>query len=180
MTTSDVVAVFFERSGLGAAPDLSEVVDALCAVPYGRPSVRDVAHLVDEWRGTCSTKHDLLVRVIAERFHGLDPQVIHRVYRVTRSTAPAETVSVVPEDGLVDVHRFVTVQLGARRIVLDVTFPRQKWDGVSSMRPACGPGADRPAVGDIDRHKRDLEERFCDPQVREPFIAALAGRSAER
>jgi hypothetical protein len=42
------------------------------------------------------------------------------------------------------------------------------------MRPACGGGRDFPAGEDPDAEKAALEASYCDPRVREPFIASLA------
>jgi hypothetical protein len=39
---------------------------------------------------------------------------------------------------------------------------------------ACGEGRDFPAGDDPGAEKAALEASYCDPQVREPFIAALA------
>ena len=39
---------------------------------------------------------------------------------------------------------------------------------------ACGDGRDFPAGDDPDADKAALEASYCDPLVREPFIAALA------
>ena len=50
----------------------------------------------------------------------------------------------------------------------------QAWDGHRSMRLACGEGRDFPAGDDPDAEKAALEASYCDPRVREPFIAALA------
>jgi hypothetical protein len=44
------------------------------------------------------------------------------------------------------------------------------------MELQCGPGMNHPPTDDADAAKRALEERHCDPDVREPFIAALAQR----
>jgi hypothetical protein len=46
------------------------------------------------------------------------------------------------------------------------------------MPLACGSGQDFPAGKDPDADKAALEAQYCDPQVREPFIAALAGAAA--
>ncbi len=85
---------------------------------------------------------------------------------------------IVPEDGLVDVHRFLTIVVEGRRINVDATFPGLVWDGRSSLPLACGEGHDYLAGEDPEAEKRALETRHCDPVVREPFIAALA--SVER
>ena len=167
------------------APDASllELVEAIRALPYGRPRERTVEGLLRERRGTCSTKHLFLARVLAERFPETRPQIVHRVYRVERDRIRARhgerVAAVVPEDGLVDVHRYLVIQVEGRRLTLDVTFPGcERWDGRSSLPVACGPGNDVPAGDDPDAGKRALEARYCDPVIREPFIAALAAASA--
>jgi hypothetical protein len=84
----------------------------------------------------------------------------------------------VPEDGLIDVHRYLLIQVGGRQITLDATFPGgEPWDGRSSLPLACGPGEDVPAGDNPDGDKRALEARYCNPAVREPFIAALSAAS---
>ncbi len=90
----------------------------------------------------------------------------------------AAAAALVPPEGLVDVHRYVTIVLDGQRIRLDVTFPGEPWDGQSSMRLACGAGEDHPSGIDPDAEKLQLQERYCDPLVREPFIAALAPSAA--
>jgi hypothetical protein len=88
---------------------------------------------------------------------------------------------VVPEDGLVDVHRYLLIQVEGRQITLDATFPGGgRWDGRTSLPLACGPGDDIPAGDDPDTDKRALEARYCDTVVREALIAALSAASAAR
>ena len=160
---------------------MTEVVDAVRSMPYGRPAERSARGALVEWRGTCSTKHALLAAVLTERWPHLKPQLIHRVHWCTpeeaaRSLGP-EVAATVPGAGLWDVHRYLTVELDGDRIVIDVTFPAGPgWDGAGSMPLACGPGTDHVAGPDPDADKRALEEAHCDPSVREPFIAALASR----
>jgi hypothetical protein len=136
--------------------------------------------MLREGRGTCSTKHLFLARVIAERFPKTEPLIVHRVYALDRARARelfgATVAETVPEGGLIDVHRYITIASGGRRIEIDATFPGPTWDGRSPLPLACGPGRDYPAGEKPDAEKRALEERHCDPAVREPFIAALASR----
>jgi orotate phosphoribosyltransferase len=164
----------------GASP--VELIEAVRALPYGRPSDRTVEGMLREGRGTCSTKHLFLAQVLAERFPETEPSIVHRVYVLDRARARdlfgRDLAEVIPDMGLVDVHRYLTVKLGDRRIVIDVTFPGAPWDGHSSLPLACGPGSDHPAGDDPDMEKRLLEAQHCDPAVREPFIAALADTSA--
>jgi hypothetical protein len=161
---------------------LAEVIEAVRALPYGRPSDRTVAGMLREGRGTCSTKHLFLARLLAERFPETEPLIVHRVYLLDRVRARElfgpDIAEVVPATGLVDVHRYLTITLDRERIIIDATFPGAPWDGRSSLRLACGPGSDHPTDGDPDAEKRELEGQHCDPTVRESFIIALAGTAA--
>ncbi len=157
---------------------LVDLVEAIRAIPYGRPSDRTVDGMLREQRGTCSTKHLFLARALAERFPDTEPVIVHRVYTLDRDRARemfgAAAAAAVPDDGLVDVHRYLEVTLGGQRVEIDVTFPGPAWDGLSSLPLACGAGTDYPAGDNPDTEKRALEERHCDPAIREPFIAALS------
>jgi hypothetical protein len=157
---------------------LVELVEAVRALPYERPSDRTVDAMLRERRGTCSTKHLFLARALSERFSETQPQIVHRVYRLDRKQAErlfgSRVAEVVPAVGLIDVHRYLTITLGGQRVTLDATFGGETWDGRSSTALACGPGEDFPAGEQPDAEKRALEAQHCDPSVREPFIAALA------
>ena len=172
--------------GVLLSPDstLVEVVETVRSLPFRRPSDRTVAGMLRERCGTCSTKHLFLWHTLAERFPETRPLIVHRVYTLDRARArelfAAVVADVVPEDGLVDVHRYLTITLGSQHITVDATFPGAPWDGRSSLPLACGPGADYPADGDPDAEKRALEARNCDAAIREPFIATLAAFAAGR
>ena len=162
------------------APDASllDFVEAVRAIPYGRPSDRTVDGMLREQRGTCSTKHLFLARVLAERFPDTEPVIVHRVYTLdgtrARELFGAAVAATIPDDGLVDVHRYLTITLGGKRVEIDATFPGPAWDGRSSLALACGAGTDFPAGDEPDAEKRALEEQHCDSAIREPFIAALS------
>ena len=160
---------------------LLDLVEAARALPYGRPSDRTVEGMLRESRGTCSTKHLYLAQVLAKHFPETTPLILHRVYTLDRAQARElfgnEVAEVVPEEGLVDVHRYLTITVDGERIAIDTTFGGLPWDGRSSLPLACGSGRDYPSDGNPDAEKRILEERYCDPDVREPFIAALAAGS---
>jgi hypothetical protein len=157
---------------------LIELVEAVRSLDYGRPSDRSVDGMLRERRGTCSTKHLFLARALTERFPETQPQIVHRVYRLDRDQARAlfgaKAAALVPDTGVVDVHRYLTATIDGRRIVIDATFPGCAWDGRSAMSLACGPGRDYPAGEDPDIEKRALEAEHCDPEVREPFISSLS------
>jgi len=174
-----LVSGFMERAGLTPADGVCAVVEALRRMPYGRPEPRTEAGLVAQWKGTCSTKHAVLVRCLAELEPGSNPRLVHRVYRVSPAAAeerfgPA-AARVVPPGGLVDVHTYVVATLAGRDVTLDVTFPGPPWDGASDMPVAAAAGRDVPAGPDPAATKAALVRAHCDPAAREPFIAALAG-----
>jgi hypothetical protein len=149
---------------LSAVDPLVELVESIRSLPYGRPSVRTVEGMLREGRGTRSTKHRFLFEQLRDRFPDTGPEIVHRVYTVQ-------------PQGIVDVHRYVLATVQGRRITLDVTFPSDEpWDGASPMPLACEPGEDHVAGPDPDAEKRALEDRFCDPAVREPYIASLAAK----
>jgi hypothetical protein len=134
--------------------------------------------MLREHRGTCSTKHLFLARALTERFPETKPRIVHRVHALDHTRARelfgATAAAAVPDDGLVDVHRYLTITLNGKRIEIDATFPGPAWDGRSSLPLACGAGTDVPAGDDPDAEKRALEQQHCDPAIRESFIAALA------
>jgi hypothetical protein len=164
--------------GSVGVPRLVDLVEGVRSLPYGRPSDRTVEGMLRERRGTCSTKHLYLARVLAEHFPETAPLIIHRVYTLDRTQARelfgSEVAKVVPEEGLVDVHRYITITVDGERIAIDTTFGGSPWDGRSSLPLACGSGRDYPSDGDPDAEKRMLEERYCDASVREPLVAALS------
>ncbi len=180
-------ARFAARACLPGDASLRQVVEAVQTIPYGRPGLRTAEGVISEWKGTCSTKHALLARLLRERWPELRPRLVHRVYRVSRRSVTqrhgADAAYAVPEGGLTDVHRYVVITLAGREVTIDITFPAgQPWDGHQSMNLACGDGRDFPAGDDPDADKAALEASYCDPLVREPFIAALtlASQSAGR
>jgi hypothetical protein len=152
---------------------------AISRIPYGRPSQLTPRVVIREWRGTCSTKHVLLAALVHEQWPATEVRLWHRPYLVTPTFARQRwgqaVASVVPCDGLVDVHTFATLELAAREVQIDVTFPIQGWDGRTDLQLACGPGTDYPAGAEPFATKNALVERLCDPARREPFIRALAG-----
>ncbi len=171
-----------ERASLGALfredCSLVELVEAVRALPYGLPSEPTVERALLEARGTSATKHLLLAQLLARRLPETEPALVHRVYRLDRARAlelygPA-IAETVPPEGLIDVHRYLTIALDGQRVTIDATVPGPPWDGRSPMEPVCGPGRDFPAGADPDADLRELEREHCDAAARAPFIAALA------
>jgi hypothetical protein len=174
---------FAARAPLPDGASLRQMVNAVQAIPYGRPVSRTTQGVLGEWKGTCSTKHALLAQLLRERWPETRPRLVHRVYRVTRGDVlrryGGDAAGAVPEGGLSDVHRYLVITIDGQDVTIDVTFPGgPAWDGHRSMSLACGDGRDFPAAEDPDIEKTALETSYCDPQARESFIAALTRASA--
>jgi hypothetical protein len=170
-----------ERAALGALfrPDctLVELVEAVRALPVGLPSEPTVDSMLLEARGTSAIKHLFLGQVLARRFPETEPALVHRVYRLDRARAlelfGPGVAEMVPPDGLTDVHRYLAVTLGERRVSLDATLPGSPWDGGSPLEPVCGPGSDFATGANPDGAMAALERGHCDAAARAPFLAAL-------
>jgi hypothetical protein len=171
-------SMFADKAGVGDSPTLVDLVEAVRAVPYGRPRDRTPAGVVSDWRGTCSTKHALLAEMTVMRWPGLEPGVVHRVYRLTpdlcRGLFGDRAVAAVPPEGVTDVHSYLTLSIKERRVRVDATFPGPRWDGVSDMPLSCGEGFDVEGGDDPNATKSSLVERYCDVAMRERVIEALA------
>jgi hypothetical protein len=161
-----------------------ELVEAVRAMPYGLPSDRTVEGTLLEARGTSATKHLLLAQLLAKRFPETQPALVHRVYRLDRDRAlglfGAAIAATVPSEGLVDVHRYLTIAVEGQRIVVDASVSGPAWDGCTSLQPVCGPGSDFPAGADPDAGMSALEAECCDASARERFLAALEAANAPR
>jgi hypothetical protein len=169
---------FVRRAGLVTTPSITQVVEAIRKIPYARPSDRTPEGVVTEWRGTCSTKTSLLVRLVRSWWPELQPRVAHRVYHLTPASARtrfgARASATVPPEGLTDVHTYATLHFRGRGVTVDVTFPGPEWDGRSDMPLSCGDGVDFDGGTDPWSVKATLVSEHCDPLVREPFIEALS------
>lgn len=137
--SAQLFAQFAVRAGLPDGPSLRLAVNAVQAIPYGRPGSRTPEGVIGEWKGTCSTKHALLARLLAERWPGLRLRLVHRLYRAERAAVLQRhgpvAAATVPEGGLADVRRYLVITLNGQDVIIDVTFPGDPpWDGVNQ----CG------------------------------------------
>ncbi len=174
----DIWSDFCRKSRLDQNPEVREVVEAVRFIPYGRPTERTAQGVVDEWRGTCSTKHELLALLTRDRWPDFNPQIMHRVYTLTPSVARRlfgdAALAVVPSDGIADVHTYMTAVVEGRRVVIDATVPGAPWDGRSDMVLACGEGIDVDGGDDPSMTKERLVQGHCDANARDRVIEALA------
>ena len=113
-----------------------------------------MAGMLSEGLGTCSLKHLSLAEVLAKEWPTSRPQIVHRVYRISPSEARrpygVHAASFVPDDGIVDVHRYLLLTLNSKTLIIDATLPGPAWDGEHSMQLACGDGRDTLSHGDAD------------------------------
>ncbi|MGD1056920.1 MAG: class I SAM-dependent methyltransferase family protein [Solirubrobacteraceae bacterium] len=175
-----------QRTALGplfrANSSLVELVEAMRTMPFGLPSERTVESMLLEARGTSATKNLFLGQVLAQRFPMTEPVLVHRVYRLEHERAfelfGPEIAATVPDEGLIDVHRYLSIAVEGQRVSLDVTVPGEPWDERSALGPVCGPGQDFPAGADPDAEMAALEEEHCDADARAAFLVALAAAGA--
>jgi hypothetical protein len=174
-----VIERIASRAGIPEPAPLIDIVNAIQRMPYGRTKPRTADACVSQWRGTCSTKHAVLLEALRERWPETEPRLMHRVYTLSHDDAAArygpDVAATVPDSGLLDVHCYLVITWHGRATILDATLPDgATWDGATDMRLACGEGADYPAGANPAAEKRALEAQWCDETVREQFIAAVA------
>jgi hypothetical protein len=181
------------RSLLGRPAGLVELVLSIRDMPYARPSsFVDSEIILDEWKGTCSSKHILLTQLL-ERL-GIATTLYMGAYPVCPATAglPDELLGMLgrPEQPFWDVHNYVRADIKGR-LLIDITWPTELshypffrttrwWDGQSNFRLAADVSEERvmsPNAGGIAAKKVWLEELNPDPRAqaaREEFITSLA------
>jgi hypothetical protein len=169
---------FARRAALDEDARLSDLVEAILHIPYGRPTDRTPAGVLEEWRGTCSTKHELLLRFVNERWPDLGPRIVHRVYTLTPAIAgrlfSEAAARVVPVGGIVDVHTYMTIDIEGRSVRVDATVAGPVWDGRDHMELACGDERDVDGGDDPAATKAMLVRRYSDVAERERVILALS------
>jgi hypothetical protein len=182
MMKSETWEVFRGKAGLESAASVADAVEAVRQMTYARPTERTAAGALEEWRGTCSTKHELLKLLIDERWPELQPLIMHRVYRLTPSIAKRifgrSAAVLVPAGGVTDVHTYLTVVIDDCRTIVDATTTGTPWDGRSDMTLACGEGIDVEAGPDAKATKDRLIREHCDAGTRDRVIEQLAAIGA--
>lgn len=172
-TNVSVREVFLRRVGM-SDPSVRDVVNAIKNVPHGRPRERSAKGVVEDWRGTCSTKLLLLREVCPE----LPMRLFNRVFRLTPQAAlrllGSDAAEVIPPEGMVDVHTYAKVLVGDAWVTVDLAFPDAPWDGSSDMVVPWGEGEDFEAGDDPIASKEALVERFGNPLLRARFIGTIS------
>lgn len=158
-------------------------------MPYRRPSGTGPLAAVEEWCGTCSTKHRLLQALFGAA--GISSRLMTATYsyRWTPSAPPPPALGALLADGPIpDVHNFLEVWAGHAWRPLDATWPLAAERLGFAANPAWAPGAAHrvacvapfrawavPPAADPRAYKEAVVQSWCggDRRRRERLIALL-------
>ncbi|MFB9990823.1 hypothetical protein ACFFLM_02325 [Deinococcus oregonensis] len=159
-------------------------------MPYARPSQPDPETVIQEWRGTCSTKHSLLQALFAEV--GLPSTVMactQEIHLPAGLPVPPELQALLDSGPIYDVHNYLVVHSAQGETVVDATWPLHlKAIGLpanehliwgQAMEVACQPLETWavPAGQRVEEHKAELLERTLTAnqrEQREAFITTVS------
>ena len=170
------------RSG-DQLPDERELFELVWDMPYARSSGHDPEVIVRGWRGTCSTKHELLAALYAEL--GLRSTVYACTQEIRLPPGAAPELAGWSDGPVMDVHNYLVVhEPGGDRLV-DATWPisTREWglpanEWGADMRIACVPlqtWALEPGTDVAAFKAARLQERYSPEQLvrRDEFIQAV-------
>jgi hypothetical protein len=164
---------FLARAGL-SNPSVKDVINTIKAIPHGRPRERSAHGVVQDWRGTCSTKLLLLREICPD----LPMRLYNRVFLLTPETARErlgdDVAQVIPPRGTIDVHTFAKIHHDKRWVLIDLTFPGELWDGHHDMELPWPEGQDFEAGDDPIASKEALVQQHGDPETRTRLIEAIS------
>ncbi|GHF69189.1 hypothetical protein [Deinococcus ficus] len=174
------------RRGLRAGtalPDAQELFELVRDFPYARASAHDPDTVIREWRGTCSTKHELLAALYAEL--GLRTTLYACTQEIRLPPGAPPELAGWQGEPVIDVHNYLVLHESGGDRVLDATWPlstralglvANEWG--PDMRVACTP-LDTWALApgeDVAAFKEArLRERYTPEQRarRDAFIRAV-------
>ena len=141
-----------ERRGLrpesAAMLSIEDAFALIRDMPYARASTHEPSGIIGEWRGTCSTKHELLRAVLAEA--GLKSSMIACTQLVmVPPNADPELLTLTGGQSVVDVHNYLVVHAPEGDMRVDATWPlaaaaaglpvNPEWVWGKDMTLACTP-----------------------------------------
>ncbi|AZI43655.1 hypothetical protein EHF33_13595 [Deinococcus psychrotolerans] len=117
-------------------------------MPYARASTHEPAGIIGEWRGTCSTKHELLAALLAE--HGLESAIIACTQEIKLpDDADPDLRALSGGQSVVDIHNYLVVNTPQGQMKVDATWPLRAaevglpvnaaWQWGEDMTLACIP-----------------------------------------
>lgn len=168
---------------------LRELLFCIRDIPYGRPThPRDPLSVLADWKGTCSGKHLLAVRVLAAL--GVRSQLYCQSYRLDDAgdALPRQVTQSYVGHNIWDVHNYLELDTESGWLKVDVTWSQElaeagfpttlDWDGTADFRIAAPVGeifiVSDPAL--LAESKEALLERLNTPiarEMRERYIAGL-------
>lgn len=165
-------------------PDVPEAFALVRDMPYARAETHDPADILRGWRGTCSTKHELLAALLAER--GIGSTVIACTQEIIPPPGAApQLLALSGGEPVVDVHNYLVVHAPGGDMVVDATWPlaaaeaglpvNQAWVWGEDQTIACTPLESWPVpAGEsvADFKDRLLRERYTPEALerRDAFI----------
>ncbi len=177
----------------GAIIDAAQAFELVRDMPYERPSEPRPETVIEEWRGTCSSKHLLLSALLREL--GRDNVVMTVLHEFTpRNSAwlPPHLLAEVQREPVPDVHNFLMVEDEAGWFAVDATWPLAARALGLEVNEEWRPGRNMAIAADVDEvydtpddeHPLDFKARVLEHHVgesgtparerRERFIEELA------
>ncbi len=170
------------RSG-DRLPDERELFELVRDMPYARPSGHDPAVIVREWRGTCSTKHELLAALYAEL--GLRSTLYACTQEIRLPPGSAPELAEWADGPVIDVHNYLVLHGPAGDRLMDATWPistralglpANEWG--TDMQVACVPletWALEPGTDVAAFKAARLQERYSPEELvrRDQFIETI-------
>ncbi len=120
-------------------------------MPYQRSSAAEPATVIEEWRGTCSSKHLLLATILREL--GRDSMLMHALHEFTPRNSrwlPSHLLAEVAREPVPDVHNFLVVEDDAGWFAVDATWPLAARALGLPVNDVWAPGRNMTIAADID------------------------------
>ncbi|PNY80113.1 hypothetical protein [Deinococcus koreensis] len=171
-----------QRSG-HALPDERDLFELVRDLPYARASGHEPETVIREWRGTCSTKHELLAALYSEL--GLESTIYACTQEIRLPDGAAPELAAWEGEPVIDVHNYLVLHESGGNRLIDATWPlaaraaglpANEWG--HDMQIACtpletwalGPGEDVAAFKEARLRERYTPEQL---QRRDEFIRAV-------
>ena len=170
------------RSG-DTLPDEREVFELVRDLPYARASGHAPETVIAEWRGTCSTKHELLAALYAEL--GVPSTIYACTQEIRLPDGAAPELAAWNGEPVIDVHNYLVLHERGGDRLIDATWPlaaraaglpANEWG--HDMQIACTPletWALKPGEDVATFKDAKLRERYTPEQLerRDEFIRAV-------
>lgn len=170
------------RSGQ-TLPHLRELFELVRDMPYARASSHHPETIISEWRGTCSTKHELLVALYAEI--GLHSTLYACTQEIRLPQEATSELAQWKDKTVIDIHNYMVLHRPEGDLLIDATWPlvTKQWnlpanEWGENMQIACKPletWALQPEDNVEEFKTAKLKELYTPEQLKERdlFIEAI-------